>query len=193
MAITGVDNFKIQLGLSPLPSDTVPPELYDDFFTVHRALQNLLRGVSQYCGIDAPSSDTWAQLPYSETQLSGNLTRLYPIATVAIARGQVVNLFNNAGTVGARLAIATGLANMGHGVANSAAAIGEPVELNTFTGLLDSIGGLLPGTIYYLSPSVAGTVQNAPPGAAGQIVQPIGIALNASTMIMNIPLNPRIV
>jgi len=187
----GIDNFKIQLGLPPLPAEDIPPELYDNFFELHRAVQNLLRGVSQYSGIDAPSQETWSSLVYSDTLLESNLTRMYVPAGAVIARGQVVNLYNNAGALNVRLAQANSIATMGHGVANSAGAIGETIEVYWARGLLDSIGGLTVGTVYYLSPSVAGAVQNTKPVTVGQIVQPIGLALSAATMLMDIPLNPQ--
>lgn len=184
------DNFKIQLGLPVLPSDGLPADLYDDFLTVYRALQNLLRGVSQYTGADAPTSDTWAALNFSDTLMQGNLTRLYVPASVAINRGQVVNLHNNAGVLNARLAVATSAATMAHGVANSTAAIGERVEINWLRGWIDSIGGMTPGTLYWLS-TVAGGVQNAAPAGAGQIQQPVGVALAATQMALDISLSYR--
>lgn len=187
----GVDNFLIQLGLPPFPDDTIPPEVYDDFLLVHRAIQNLLRGVSKYCGIDAPSSELWSAIPYSETQLQGNLTRLYPTAAVPILRGQAINLYNDAGNLRARLAQANSMTTMAHGVANTEAAAGQQLEVYMFDAFLDSIGGLVIGTVYYLSPSVAGAVQNFAPVTAGQIVQPIGLAIGTSSLIMKIPLNPR--
>lgn len=185
------DSYKIQLGLPVLPSDQLPPDLYDDFLSVYRALQNLLRGVSQYAGIDAPSSDTWSAQQFADTLLQGNLTRLYVPATVAISRGQVVNLFNNSGTLGARLAVATGAATMAHGVANSAATgAGQIIEINWLRGWIDSIGGMTPGTLYWLS-TTAGAVQNTAPSVAGQIQQPIGLALTATQMALDIPLSFR--
>jgi predicted transcriptional regulator len=187
----GTDNFLIQLGLPPFPDDSIPAEVYDDFLTVHRAIQNLLRGVSKYCGIDAPSSDIWSAIPYTETQLQGNLTRLYPTASVDILRGQAVNLYNDAGALRCRLAQANSMTTMAHGIANSAASAGEQLEINTFDGFVDSVGGLTIGTVYYLSPSVAGAVQNFAPVSAGQIVQPVGLAIGTNSLIMKIPLNPR--
>jgi len=187
----GVDNFKIQLGLAPLPAEDIPAELYDNFFELHRAVQNLLRGVSQYCGIDAPSVDVWTSLLYSDTLLESNLTRMYVVAGAAIARGQAVNLYNNAGVLNARLAQANSITTMAHGVANSAGAIGETIEMYWARGFIDSIGSLTVGTLYYLSPFVAGAVQNTKPFTVGQIVQPIGLALSAASMMMDIPLNPQ--
>ena len=187
----GVDDFKISIGLPPLPEDNIPPDLYDNFFQLHRAIQNLLRGVSQYCGIDAPTSESWESLTYKDTLLASNLTRMYPLAGAAITRGQVVNLYNDAGTLKARPAQGNSMSTMAHGVANSAALAGQRLELTWLTGLIDSIGGMTIGTLYYLSPTVAGAVQSVRPSAAGQIIQPIGLALATSTLNMSIPLNPQ--
>lgn len=180
------ENFLIQTGLPALPEDNIPADLYDNFLQLHRAIQNLLRGVSRYCGIDAPSPDIWSQITYQETLLSGNLTRMYVPASVAITRGQVVNLFNNAGVLNARLAAATSFTTMAHGVANNNAAPGEIVELNWLRGTLDSIAGMTTGTVYFLS-TVAGAVQNTAPAAVGNIQQPVGLALGTNTMLLDIP------
>lgn len=185
------DNYKIVLGLPALPSDTTPPELYDDFLLVYRAIQNLLRGVSRYVGVDAPAADTWSGQLFSDTLLQGNLTRLYVPASVAIARGQVVNLFDNAGVLSARLADAAGAATMAHGVANSAAAApGDLIELNWLRGFIDSIGGMTTGKLYWLS-TVPGGVQDIAPSSAGQIQQPIGLALAPAQMALDISLSYR--
>ena len=183
----GVDDYKIQLGLPQLPPDETPKQLYRLFMYVFQAIQNLHRGVSSYCGIDAPDTDVIDQLTYQDTLLSGNLTRMYPIAGVAIARGQVVNLYDNAGALNARLAVATGASTMAHGVANAAAAPGQRVEINWLRGTLDSIGGMTLGSLYYLS-TTPGAVQSTRPVGAGEIVQPIGFALASATMALDISL-----
>lgn len=182
--MSGIDSFKIQLGLPQLPDESISPELYGQLLPIYRALQNLLRGTSQYCGIDAPDSSLWSELTYQDTLLESQLTRLYPIASVAINRGQVVNLFNSAGVLNARLAQATSAATMMHGVANTAAAPGQRFEMYWMRALLDSIGGLTIGQLYYLS-TVAGAVQSARPAAAGNIIQSAGLALAGSTFLMD--------
>jgi hypothetical protein len=179
-----MDNYKIQLGLPNLPSEHLPPELYGQLLLLYTAVNNLLRGVSQYTGIDAPPSDTQGQLTPADTLLSGNSSRLYVPASVAIARGQAVNLFNNAGTLSARLAAATSAGTLLHAVANNTVLAGATVELNLFTGLLDSIGGLTMGDAYYLSP-VPGGIQAVRPSTPGQIIQSAGIALGASTFFLS--------
>lgn len=180
----GIENSKIQLGLPQLPSDGLPPELYGTFLQLHLAIYNLLRGVSQYSGVDAPPADVWSQLSFSDTLLTGNLTRMYVPASAVIARGNAVNLHNNAGVLSARLAVATSAATMMHGIANSAAGIGQTVEINWMRGLLDSVGGMTLGTLYYLS-TVAGTLQSTRPAAAGNIIQSAGLALATDQLLMD--------
>lgn len=183
----GSDSYKINLGLPAQPADTIPPDLYEYFNTLHKAIHNLLRGVSQYAGVDPPASDTWDSLTYQDTILTGNATRMYPIAGATIARGALVNLYNDAGTLKARLAVNTSASTMAHGIANTAAVAGQRLEINWLRGVIDSIGSLTVGSLYYLSP-VAGFVQATRPATAGQIIQPIGLAVGTSTMIADTPL-----
>lgn len=181
------DSFRIQLGLPTLPADDIEPMLYDDFLQVFRAIQNLLRGVSTYCGVDAPPSDTWSSVVFAYTLLTGNLSRLYVPASVAISRGQAINLHNNAGVLNARLAVCTSAATMCHGVANNTVAIGGICEINYLQGLLDSIGGMTVGSLYYLS-SVAGAIQTTRPSTVGQIIQSVGVALTTGQLAMAVSL-----
>jgi len=183
----GIGNSKIITGLPSLPSDQLPPELWDDFKTIYNALNNLAQGISVYGGVDGVDSSEWADSPPANTILSGNLTRMYPRASVAIAAGQIVNLFDNAGSMDARLANSTTAATMAHGIANTAAAAGARFEMQWLRSFVTSIGGMVPGTLYWLS-TTGGAVQNLPPVAAGTIQQPIGLALSAAQMIMDIPL-----
>lgn len=183
-----VENFRIQTGLPLHPPETLDPEDYQNYLTIYRAIQNLVRGTSEFCGIDAPPQDLWDQILFSQTLLTGNLTRMYLPASVAIARGQVVNLHNNAGALNARLAVATSASTIAMGVANNTVAPGEIVEINWLRGLLDSVGGMTTGTLYWLS-TVPGAVQSSPPAAPGQIQQTIGLALAPEQLLMDIPLS----
>jgi hypothetical protein len=179
-----MDSFKIQLGMPTLPAEQLPPDLYNQLLIIYNAINNLARGVSQYSGIDAPPAAVQSQLLPADTLLTGNLSRLYVPASVAINRGQAVNLFNNAGVLSARLAVASSAATLLHAIANTTVIAGATVELNLFTGLLDSIGGLTMGSTYYLS-TVAGAVQEVRPSGAGQVIQSMGLALGASTLAFN--------
>jgi hypothetical protein len=177
---------KIVLGLPQYPNNKLPPDVYGDMLAAFLAIQNLLRGVSYYSGIDPPPANEEASIAYSDTILQGNLTRLYPIASVAIARGQAINLHNNAGIINARLAKADSATTMAHGLANDSASPGQRVEINLWQTWTDAISGLVPGTLYYLSPGTAGAVQSSRPSTAGQIIQSMGVALSAGYFALNI-------
>lgn len=53
-----------------------------------------------------------------------------------------------------------------------------------FGGYLPGLSGLAAGSVYFLSPTVAGGVQVAEPGTAGQISKPIYQAISATEAIV---------
>lgn len=179
---------RIVLGLPSLPSDGLPPAVYNEATLLYRAINNLAQGISLYAGVDPIEQADWSQYPPSATILSANLTRIYPIAGAAISVGQIVNLYSNAGVLNARLANASGAGTMAHGIANTSAAIGQRLEMQWLRCYNFSIGGMTIGTLYWLS-TVAGAIQNVAPAAAGTIAQPIGVAVAASELIMDISLS----
>jgi hypothetical protein len=178
-------NSKILLGLPNLPADTIDPKFYSEFLTIYRAIQNLLAGVSEFAGIDPPDAIEIASMDPTKYLQASNLAKWYPIADVAIVRGQLVRP-TTVGSNHCTLAGAgTGLVNgPACGVANTSVAPGQKVEV-IMGGLIDAIGGMTPGILYYLSTTL-GAVQNLRPVSAGQIIQPIGWALSPSQMILNI-------
>lgn len=182
------DSSRIITGLPALPSDSLPKEIYSDILLIHNAIRNVQTGVSRYCGIDSQPTDLWSQIGYADTVLTGNLTRLYPVAAVAIAAGQVINLFSNGGVLGARLASASSSTTMAHGIANTTCAAGQRFEMQFLRSLVTSISGMIVGNVYYLGVT-AGAIQNLPPTVAGTIAQPVGLAATSSILIMDIPLS----
>lgn len=175
------DNSKILLGLPSLPPDTIDPKLWGEFLTIYRAMQNLLNGVSEFTGIDGPDALEIASMDPAKYLLGANVARHYPITDVNVVRGQLVAI-GGAGHVG--FATATNGAAIAYGVANANAAAGTRVEVIT-SGLTTAIGGMTPGTLYYLSPTL-GAIQNLRPVAAGQVIQPIGWAVSSGQMLLNI-------
>ncbi len=177
------ENSKILLGLPNLPADTIDPKFWSEFLTVYRAIQNLLVGVSEFSGVDAPDALEVASMDPTKYLLGANLARWYPTADVALTRGQIV-MPSTVGSNRCRLAgAATGLVNSpGIGVANQSVGIGQKVEVLT-GGLTDAIGGMIPGSLYYLSTTL-GAVQNLRPVAAGQVIQPIGWAMSSTQMLL---------
>jgi hypothetical protein len=182
---------KIITGLPQIPPDGTPPELYDLFFLVFRAIQQLQLGVSKYAGIDPEAQEYWSSLIHQDTLLEANLIKMYPIASVPMARGQLANLYSDAGILKARLARADTMATMAHGVVNSSAAAGEQFELWWMRGCSDAFSGMAVGTQYWLSPSVAGAVTATRPVAIGEIVQSIGFSLTATLLQLDINSQPQ--
>ena len=75
----------------------------------------------------------------------------------------------------------TSLYGLVAGIANSSGLIGEEISIVT-SGECDQLGGLIPGIQYYAG--VNGGVQLAAPLVG--IVQPLGIALSTTKLIVNI-------
>jgi hypothetical protein len=116
--------------------------------------------------------------------LGANTSRWYPFAQTPIARGQLVMpSLVAANTV--RLAQAN--AGIGNGpaigIANESKGAGQKIEV-LIGGVTDAIGGMTPGTLYYLATAAAGAVQNLRPVVPGQLIQPIGWAATANQMIL---------
>lgn len=98
--------------------------------------------------------------------------------TENLSAGNLVNLFNDSGTVKARKADASnGRRAHGFVLTGTTSPNNATVYLDgTITGLT----GLTPGAAYYLSGSTAGAATATAPSTAGYISQEIGIALSAT-------------
>ncbi len=68
---------------------------------------------------------------------------------------------------------------------------GGPLELSPaqWDAITGQVGGLVPGTVYYLSPTTPGIIQPTPPAAVGTFSVKIGQAITASLMEVD-PRNP---
>lgn len=178
------DSTRLITGLPNLPNNELEKQLYSELSIVYRAIQNLTQLVGQYTGIDAPGLSEIAAMDPASYLLGSNLGRYYPTVSVVggVTRGQIVHL-NGGNTI--NKAIATSSAGLAIGIANETAANGANCEVLTGFGLTDAIGGMTPGTLYYLSTTL-GAIQNLRPVGAGQIIQPIGWALTSTQMLYNI-------
>jgi hypothetical protein len=95
-----------------------------------------------------------------------------------LSAGDLVNLWNDSGTVKARKADASnGRRAHGFVIASTTSPANATVYLDgTITGLT----GLTPGAPYYLSGSSAGDFVSTAPSTSGYISQEVGIALSAT-------------
>lgn len=102
-------------------------------------------------------------------------------ASEALAAGDFVNIFDNAGTANARKASAVDATKPAHGfVLNNVASAAQATVL--FEGSNTALTGLTAGTQYLLSNTVPGGVLSvsALVPAAGNIVQTLGVATGAT-------------
>lgn len=174
---TGIDNSKIITGLPNLPSDQIDPKLWSEFQTIYSAINNAVRGITQYTAIDPPDTIERQSMPSTRYLVSGQGEIWYPTAGVALTRGQIVSC-NNLGQ--AVLADATTSATPAIGVALETKAAGQNIAVQ-LGGLVDAIGGMVTGTLYYTS-TTPGAIQNLRPVAVGNIIQGLGIALTPTLL-----------
>lgn len=167
----------IDTGLPSQPQN-VPPELFAEFWTIYNAIQALQRGINQYAGVIAWPPAEWSQLTPADTLLEQNARRLYIKATEDLGFGSLVNLWNDAGVLKARLANATTSARPCFAICNTVGGIltDSYGEVSLMAGLSLGVSGLIPGTRYFLS-TTPGVLTNVAPVAAGNIEQAVGVAL----------------
>jgi len=106
----------------------------------------------------------------------------------ALSEGDYIYI-NSAGA--AARADATSIAKKAIGFATESVVSGAPVKVQ-FDDSNTALSGLTPGATYYLSASTPGGVTTTAPTAAGQIVQSVGVALNATTIHSDIQSQPVI-
>lgn len=97
-----------------------------------------------------------------------------------LAAGNLVNLYDNAGTPTARKADATaeGKEVIGFVLSGTTSPASALVYME---GKITGLSGLTPGARYYLN-TTAGTLTTTAPSTAGNIIQFVGIAINSTTL-----------
>ena len=102
------------------------------------------------------------------------------VASEALADGDLVNIWNNAGTANVRKADANSSGKEAHGFVLAAVASSASATVY-FEGTNSHCTGLTPG-IQFLSSSTPGKSAASAPTGTGKIVQNVGIAINATTI-----------
>ena len=100
-------------------------------------------------------------------------------ASEALAAGDVVNIWNNAGAFRVRKADATVAGKEAHGFVLASVLLGANA-LVYFEGPNTQVSGLTPG-VQFLA-TVAGTVTPTSPSATGNVTQVVGFATSATVM-----------
>jgi hypothetical protein len=103
------------------------------------------------------------------------------IASEALAAGDFVNIWDNAGTREARLADGSE-DKPAHGYVIAGFALGASASIYT-KGTNNQLTGLTPGVRYFLSDTTPGEATATPPSeTSGHIFQVLGPAINATTI-----------
>jgi hypothetical protein len=98
--------------------------------------------------------------------------------TENLSAGDIVNLYNDSGTIKARKADAS---NGRRAIGFVLSSVTSPNNATVYLdGTITGLTGLTPGAAYYLSGSSAGAATATAPTTSGYISQEIGIALSAT-------------
>jgi hypothetical protein len=100
-------------------------------------------------------------------------------ASEALAAGDFVNIWNNAGTASVRKADATVAGKEAHGFVLASAASGSPA-LIYFEGTNGQVSGQVPGPVWLST--TAGAAASSTPTGSGNISQIVGFATSASSI-----------
>ena len=101
-------------------------------------------------------------------------------ASEALAAGDLVNIWNNAGTANIRKADGSTSGKEAHGFVLAAVASAAAGTVY-FEGTNNQCTGLTPG-VQYLSATTAGKTVTSAPTGAGKVVQNVGFAVSATAM-----------
>ena len=101
------------------------------------------------------------------------------LASENLAAGDLVEVFNNAGTANVRKADASN-GRLAKGFVLAPVTTGNNATVY-FEGGVTGLTGLIPGTKLFLSAAVAGTVAAVAPTVAGQTVQQVGYATSTTS------------
>lgn len=116
------------------------------------------------------------------TGATGSVPTITFNATNPIAAGELVNLWNNSGTLEVRLADNTAEGKECFGYCTAGASTGNPVTVLSAPGsVITGLSGLTTGARYYLGGT--GAVTSTVPTTTGNVIQYIGLATTVSTLL----------
>lgn len=98
----------------------------------------------------------------------------------SLSAGQLVNLWNDSGTIKARKADASN-GRRAHGFVLTG--VTSPNNATVYLdGMITGLTSLTPGATYYLSGATAGAIVSTAPSTSGYISQEVGVALSATEL-----------
>lgn len=102
------------------------------------------------------------------------------LASEALAAGDLINIYNNAGTANVRKADGSTSGKEAHGFVLSAVSSGSNATVY-FEGSNTQVSALTPG-VQFLSATTAGKSTSTPPTGTGKVVQVVGLATSATNL-----------
>lgn len=162
-----------------------------DLFLI--SMNNFLREFEKYVGVTQKDMALWSSLLPSDTLLSHQMRRLYVTAGANLILSDLIQLYNDAGTLKARKAQATaGTVRAADGFCSTADGIltGQRGEVILSSGIA-TITGVNPGDRLYLS-TAAGQATLVAPAGVGQLEQFVGIGVSVNVAFINIANGPYI-
>lgn len=131
---------------------------------------------------DFPCLDASGRLDSSVMPAGFGQNNVSAIASEALAANDLVNLYNNAGTINARKADATTEGKEANGFVKSSVSNGAAATVYTSGNIITGLSGLTPGARQFLA-ITAGQRTETPPSAAGNVVMLVGVAASATTLV----------
>lgn len=167
------------------PDSLTTPEAIAVYQLLSGALRSAMYGMGTVTGMVGRDAVDWPTATPEQTILVQNHRRFYCKALVNIAYGNLVNFFNSAGIVQARLADSTAALQIpARGFALKAVAAGAYGEFIVGNGLLPAVGGLVANSDLYLG--ATGLLVTVAPVAVGTIRQYVGFGLQNTKAFMDI-------
>lgn len=105
--------------------------------------------------------------------------------TGGVASGNVINLYNKAGTITARKADATAAGKQAHGFVLANITVGNPATIHRPGQTITGLTGLTEGSEYFLHTTAGAITADVSGFVAGNVIQSVGIAISATTLAFN--------
>lgn len=142
--------------------------------------QAVVRKIVQGLGITLSSSGADSGTGDVEINATGGVVGTDFTASEDLAAGDLVNIWDDSGTPKARLADASS-DQPADGYVLADVDLGDPATVYS-AGVNDQVSGLTGGITQWLSSTVPGGVQDAPPTGSGELVQRVGKAFSGTVL-----------
>lgn len=154
------------------------------FLTIVGGVRRLVTAISSSSGVSDANkviaTDSTGRIDSSLMPVGIGPQTQTIIASEALAAGDLVNIWNNAGTRSVRKADASNN-RPAHGFVLSSVSNGANATVYQ-QGEVTGLTGLTPGQVRWLSAATAGQTTNTPP-AASAILQEVGYAMSTTSML----------